>query len=224
MPNVFFIMPFRPGLNFMFLHMKHFIEANFDGTNCVRGDTTVSTGMLINKIRSNIEEADVVIADCSGGNPNVFYELGVAHALGKQVVLIHDSSYIDIPTDIQGYERLPYGFNDDMAFCANVESALRGIIQDKYDILYDKARLLMEAYNRESGKNVPIKDAKKFHEDLKSRENAAKLPPQDDERKLAAYLIPITVDGVLDLEVATELKSWVDRKYPPRTQSSGGGS
>ena len=86
MANVFFIMPFRPGLNFMFLHMKHFIEASFAGTQCARGDTDISIGMLINKIRSNIGEADVVIADCSGGNPNVFYELGIAHALGKRVV------------------------------------------------------------------------------------------------------------------------------------------
>ena len=50
MANIFFIMPFRPGLNFMFLHMKHFIEARFVGAQCVRGDTDISTGMLINKI------------------------------------------------------------------------------------------------------------------------------------------------------------------------------
>jgi len=224
MANIFFIMPFRPGLNFMFLHMKHFIERTFEGTRCVRGDAEITTGMLIDKIRSNIEEADVIIADLSGQNPNVLYELGVAHALGKQVVLIHDSSDKDIPTDIQGYERLHYGFNDDGDFCANVKSALQGVIQDKYHILYHMARGFIEAFNRESGKNVPIKDAKKFHEDLKSRENAAKLPPRDDERKLAAYLIPITVDGVLDLEIATELKLWVDKRYPPRNRSSGAGS
>jgi nucleoside 2-deoxyribosyltransferase len=129
MANIFFIMPFRPGLNFMFLHMKHFIEATFEGANCIRGDTNISTGLIINKIRANIEEADVVIANCSGGNPNVFYELGVAHALGKQVLLIHDSEEEMIPTDIQGYERLPYGFDDDCVFCEKVKRALQAIIQ-----------------------------------------------------------------------------------------------
>ncbi len=44
MTNIFFIMPFRPGLNFMYLHMKHFIEAEFEGARCVRGDTNISTG------------------------------------------------------------------------------------------------------------------------------------------------------------------------------------
>ncbi len=214
MANIFFIMPFRPGLNFMFLHMKHFIESNFEGARCVRGDTNISTGNLINKIRSNIEEADVLIADCSGGNPNVFYELGIAHALGKQVLLIHDSSDAVIPTDIQGYERLPYGFNDDRAFCANVRTALQSVIGDKYQVLYGKACDYINAFNRGSGKNVPVKDFAKFRADLTSRENAAKLPPQNDERRLATYLIPSIADGVLDLEIATEMKLWIDRTYP----------
>lgn len=216
MANIFFIMPFRPGLNFMFLHLKNFIEDNFAGTRCVRGDSSISTGILINRIRSNIEEADVVIADCSGGNPNVFYELGVAHALGKQVILIHDSEQEDkdIPTDIKGYDRLPYGFEDDTRFCTNLKKALDGIIRDKYEILYERARELLEAFNQQCGKNVAFKDAERFRADLMSRESAAKLPPQDDERKLSTYLIPIIADGVLDLELATEMKSWIDRTYP----------
>jgi hypothetical protein len=216
-------MPFRPGLNFMYQYMKKFIEDNIEGATCVRGDTTISTGILIDKIRSSIQKADVVIADCSGGNPNVFYELGVAHALNKQVVLIHDSLEGNVPTDIQGYERLSYGFDDDDTFCAHVQSALQVLIQDKYGVLYHQACGFIEAFNRETGQNVPIKDAKQFRDDLKSRESAAKLPPQDDERKLATYLIPIIVDGVLDLEVATEMKLWVDRTYPPRNRSSSGG-
>ena len=88
MTNIFFIVPFRPGFNFMFLHLKHFIESNFSGAKCVRGDTDISSGILINKIRSSINEADVVIADCSGSNPNVLYEVGVAHALNKPVIMI----------------------------------------------------------------------------------------------------------------------------------------
>jgi hypothetical protein len=214
MANIFFIMPFRPGLNFMFLHMKHFIESNFEDTRCVRGDTNISPGLLINKIRSNIEEADVVIADCSGGNPNVFYELGVAHALGKQVLLIHDTEEAVIPTDIQGYERLLYGFNDDGAFCAKMRGALQAIIRDKYQVLYEKASDFIEAFNRECGKNVPVKDAARFRADLKSRESAVKLPPLNDERRLATYLIPSIADGVLDLEIAAQMKLWIDNTYP----------
>jgi nucleoside 2-deoxyribosyltransferase len=129
--NIFFIVPFRPGLNFMFLQMKDFIQRTFGDARCIRGDTSISTGMLIDKIKSNIQQADVVIADCSGGNPNVFYELGVAHALGKEVILIHDSEEKAIPTDIAGYERLQYGFDDDEVFCTKLKRVLQEIIGDK---------------------------------------------------------------------------------------------
>lgn len=222
MANIFFIMPFRPGLNFMFLQMKQFIESHFEDAHCVRGDTNISTGILIDKIRSNIGEADVVIADCSGGNPNVFYELGVAHALGKQVVLIYDLEEGAIPTDILAYERIRYGFNDEGTFCAKVQDALQGILQDKYQILYEKASKMMEKFNRECGKNVPIKDPTRFRADLTSRESATKLPPREDERKLSAYLIPIIADGVLDLDLATEMKLWIDRTIPINPPSGGG--
>ena len=125
MANIFFIMPFRPGFNYMYLHIKDFIESKFDGTKCARGDTTISTEMLISKIRGNIQEADVIIADCSGHNPNVFYEIGVAHALGKNVVLISGRPNEEVPTDIRAYEQINYGFNDHEAFCGKLEQILR---------------------------------------------------------------------------------------------------
>src|SRR5271165_2493134 len=170
MANIFFIMPFRPGLNFMYLHMKHFIEANFVGARCVRGDTIISAGILINKIRSNIGEADVVIADCSGCNPNVFYELGIAHALRKQVVMIQDTNEGAPPTDIQGYERICYGFYDTDALCTKVKDVLQSILRDKYQILYERASKLLEQFNLECGKNVHVKDSASFRADLTSRE------------------------------------------------------
>ena len=222
MTNIFFIVPFRPGFNFMFLHLKHFIESNFSGAKCVRGDTDISSGILINKIRSSINEADVVIADCSGSNPNVLYEVGVAHALNKPVIMIHNSEEKEIPIDLRPYERIAYAFDDEPIFCEKLKNALQGVVWKKYDILYQMARELMIQFNRDSRQNVPIKSAEEFRAVLMSRESVAK-PPDDDRRKLSAYLIPIIADGVLDLELATEMKEWVDRTVP-MTAPSGGSS
>jgi hypothetical protein len=35
-----------------------------------------------------INTAKVMVADCTGGNPNVFHELGLAHAIGKDVIML----------------------------------------------------------------------------------------------------------------------------------------
>jgi hypothetical protein len=154
----------------------------------------------------------------------VYYELGIAHALGKEVVLIHDSEEAVIPTNIQGYERLSYGFNDDDAFCEKVKKALQEHIHDRYQDLYGKARRFIEAFNRERSTNVPAKDFTRFRADLMSRESAKKLPPLNDNRKLAAYLIPCIADGAMDVDIAAEMKLWIDNTYPasPRPETSLG--
>ena len=54
-------------------------------------------GLITDQIWHGIRRAEVIVADISGNNPNVFYELGLAHALGKEVVIT-----------AQGAERPPF--------------------------------------------------------------------------------------------------------------------
>src|SRR5437879_5137620 len=83
----FFVMPFRPELNFVFLYLKAHLEKRHP-ILIERGDHDVLTVALLEKIRSKILSADVVIVDISGRNANVFYELGYAHAFEKPVILL----------------------------------------------------------------------------------------------------------------------------------------
>ena len=57
-----------------------------------------------------IVEARIVLADVTGWNPNVFYELGIAHTLGKDVVLITQPTN-RLPFDTQGYRHIIYSDN-----------------------------------------------------------------------------------------------------------------
>ena len=59
-----------------------------------------------------INEAKVVIAEITGKNPNVFYELGIAHTLGKDVILITQNMK-DIPFDLNRYRIIEYEDNSD---------------------------------------------------------------------------------------------------------------
>src|SRR5437016_5828867 len=53
-----------------------------------RGDDYHTTNPITLDIERAIIEADIVLCDITGGNPNVFYELGLAHAIGKRVILV----------------------------------------------------------------------------------------------------------------------------------------
>src|SRR3954466_13052741 len=101
MANCFVIMPFRPELNYFYRQLKARIEQKFADVQVARGDDRVITGSVLDKIADYIRKADVLIADCSGRNPNVFYELGLAHALEKQVILITSDPIEQAPTDIR---------------------------------------------------------------------------------------------------------------------------
>jgi hypothetical protein len=72
-----------------------------------RADDLEHNGEIINEIRTAIKECDVVIADTSGANPNVCYEVGYAHALDKPTVLICRRGE-KLPFDLQGTNHLMY--------------------------------------------------------------------------------------------------------------------
>ena len=70
-------------------------------------DQLYAEGML-ERIYRQIDSADLVIADMSDRNPNVFYEVGYAHAKDKLVILITDDAS-SIPFDLQHCRHLVYG-------------------------------------------------------------------------------------------------------------------
>ena len=74
---------------------------------CARADDFWKNPAIIQDIVDLISSAQIVICDCTGRNPNVFYEAGIAHAIGKEVVLIAQSES-DIPFDLQHLRYIRY--------------------------------------------------------------------------------------------------------------------
>jgi hypothetical protein len=70
------------------------------GYQCLRSEAT--TGNIVKKIVDSLYRANVVIADLTDRNPNVFYELGVRHTLKNRTILIAQRRE-DIPSDLLGY-------------------------------------------------------------------------------------------------------------------------
>jgi tetratricopeptide (TPR) repeat protein len=78
----------------------------------VRGDdSSLAAGVIMSDVTRLIYQSDLVIADLTGRNPNVMYELGLAHAAQKPVVMIaqHDT---DVPFDLSHVRYLQYDVRD----------------------------------------------------------------------------------------------------------------
>jgi hypothetical protein len=66
-------------------------------------------GIIIADIQRQIRESRVIIAEITPVNPNVYYEVGYADALGKPVILIADGAKLDkLPFDVRAFRTLFY--------------------------------------------------------------------------------------------------------------------
>jgi hypothetical protein len=85
---VFVLSPFREPFDTIFIdHIKPTVEA-IDGVNCLRADDIYDNRPIIEDIWRSINEAQIIISELTDRNPNVFYETGIAHTVGKEVILI----------------------------------------------------------------------------------------------------------------------------------------
>ena len=80
---------------------------------------------------SLIDRSRVVICDCTGRNPNVFYEIGIAHTLGREVISITQNPE-DIPFDLRHLRYVHYLNNAEgrQALCAALEARLNTVLVD----------------------------------------------------------------------------------------------
>ncbi|MBC8029822.1 MAG: hypothetical protein H7Z16_06905 [Pyrinomonadaceae bacterium] len=77
---------------------------------CHRADQDLRPEEIITHIIENLVTSDIVIADLSGRNPNVFYELGVRHAVNNSTILIAED-LDDIPFDLRGLRTIVYSYD-----------------------------------------------------------------------------------------------------------------
>src|ERR1700694_2903882 len=75
------------------------------------------------KIRRGIVDSDVIVAEITPVNANVFYELGYAHALEKPTILLANRNTEKLPFDISGYRVIFY--DDSIRGKRDIEATLR---------------------------------------------------------------------------------------------------
>jgi len=119
--KVFVVMQFTPPYNELYSDVIVPV-CNDLGLNSVRADETYGPGLIIADIAREIIEAKVIIADITPPSPNIYYEVGYAHALNKPTILIAEKP-IQLPFDVSPFRVLFY--ENTIAGKAKVEAGLR---------------------------------------------------------------------------------------------------
>lgn len=99
------IMPFDESLKDVCRTIKS--VARSLSLKCQRADDLFDNSILIQDIFTLIFKAPILVCDCTGRNPNVMYEIGIAHLLGREVILIAQS-LDDIPFDLRHHRIIMY--------------------------------------------------------------------------------------------------------------------
>jgi len=100
------LMPFIDAYDDIYLiGIKEVVEKR--GYSCTRVDDNYFPGQIVEEIQRSIAESDVIIAEMTDKNPNVYYEVGYAHGINKYPILITKEAK-ELPFDLRGYKHIVY--------------------------------------------------------------------------------------------------------------------
>lgn len=122
----FVIMPFNEKLNSIYESIIKIVLKEIK-YNALRADEIFTSKPIIDDIWQNIKKSKFLIADLTDRNPNVFYELGLAHALSKDVILL-TQNLNDIPFDLRHYRIIVY--QDTISGADKLKSILKDFIAE----------------------------------------------------------------------------------------------
>jgi len=121
----FVLMEFKSPYTEIYDHLiKPTVEG--EGFQCLKSDDIFSTTSVIEDIWANINKAALIIVEISSSNPNVMYELGICHTVGKNVMMI--TQYPDkIPFNFRHMRCYPY--KNDIPGFDELKRNIKSVIQ-----------------------------------------------------------------------------------------------
>ncbi len=212
-PICFFIMPFRPELHFMWLFLSSHIEKKHN-INCLRGDSAYQTIPLHEKILGMINRADFIIADITGRNPNVMYELGVADNLGKKIIALHQKQEgVDkIPSDIKYKEFILYSLDDHLNLLSQLDNAFDVLLKRPYENLYSSACDILQQFNRDGSFDYHATDREQFIQAVRVSERTSGIPSKERSFEYNAFLLPKIVEDSSRINVMEQILNWLKKQ------------
>jgi nucleoside 2-deoxyribosyltransferase len=207
-PFCFVVMPFRAELNYFYLYLQKHLQDKH-GLRVERGDHNVLTKALMDKVREQIVEADVLLGDVTSANPNVFYEIGLAHAYGKPVIFLTQDDPAATPVDVRQFEFIHYDLRRHDEFLAKLDNAVQNVFSGKYRALYAEATDLLRRFNQGTGSSYGAASLEEFQSRVMREEQVQEMPPVDAKEQRAGFLLPKILASATDLVIMQKVMKWV---------------
>ncbi len=109
--SVFVVMPFSKQFTDVYNKGIKPLVQKMD-MKCIRADELFRSKPIMEDILNLIYDSEIIIADTTGRNPNVFYELGISHTTKESVIII-SQSLDDVPFDLRHLRCLIYSASKD---------------------------------------------------------------------------------------------------------------
>ncbi|HEY3300366.1 MAG TPA: hypothetical protein VGJ90_06265 [Methylophilaceae bacterium] len=203
--KAFVLMPFSEDLKEVYEYLIN-ISLSSAGYEVKRADDIRSQRNILNDIIEGIITSDLILADLTGSNPNVYYELGIAHALNKHVILL-TQNIEELPFDLRSYRVIPYS-----TYFASMEIAKAEL-----------SALAKDAYDNKLPFGNPVKDSdKSFLNQLEpaSSLNSSSTVLNYDDKGLLDYSVQLE-DGLIKLtEIVLRVGAKLSDSFTPQVESS----
>jgi hypothetical protein len=210
----FFVMPFRSELNFFYLYLKKYLEDKH-GVEVRRGDTSILTKALMDKIETEIQSADLIVGDVTHSNPNVFYELGIARANRKPIVFLTQEDPEKAPVDLRQFEFIRYDLAKDHDLLQKLDNAIRNLLGEGYRELFNTSLALLQKFNAATGSAFIPAEFEEFQARVMRGERLEGIPAPEKQLALEEFLLPKIVGDATDMSTIRKIENWLSRRDPP---------
>ena len=132
-PFIFVILPFEPSFDEIYANIQKIAE--LFGASAHRADVAQREARKITEqIVRLTRKADLIVADISMANPNVYYEVGYAEALGKPIFMIA-KDLTNVAFDVQDYQIISYGDRTNIRdFASIISKSMQAMLDDALKI------------------------------------------------------------------------------------------
>lgn len=114
-----------------------------------RADEIFSTSPIYDDIVKEIQEASIIVVDITSKNPNVFYELGMAHTLKQsRTIMVTQDGFNDMPFDVAHFRIIPYEntIAGKVKFEEKLTSTLTNLLSDRKETFKDEFELTFDIF------------------------------------------------------------------------------
>jgi hypothetical protein len=214
----FVMMPFGEAWSDNLYSVIRLVFADRDlpaGWTVLRGDEVGPADKVTDAIEDEIERSDLIVADLGGGNPNVYYELGLAHRMGKRCILLSPDPR-GLPFDVSHRRVLAYDPGNLRGFGAKLKEMLEALLESElwgrpakfWSLLGDSTRISLGAREREDPQLSGVREdvtwpvAVAFAETARRLAGSPQVPWRDISSMECARL---GITGGLDLRAGNHI-------------------